>query len=455
MWGLPMPSPTAQHAAAGGAEEEESGPSSKHTKSVNAARRRREGPARTTHLSQTRATTETCNTIHNTQRKEQIFLPPHCDSPHGANNRAPKAVEKGRPLLATLDVEPRLRALPAICQLVRRVGASFLSSASRRTRSGGEQLGATSQRLLERRARPAARLGRGRPRAGGEAAQVDDLVAARPVADREDHRLGEVLDDVEQLAHILGKRHRVLLREPPLGAREDRRLAPTVDLLEDRLAVREHLLRGQLLARAEDVAVAEEAPVRGEGRSLGVDVHVRDADGVRVVVVRAVKRGDGAVRPLRLHELRVRDAVEEADHAGPARRDAKLAVRRVHARGGGHGDTQVVRASVVGEGAGPQQAVRADGAKVLHAHVAPVDLHRLKVLLCRVGGRKVVLRHERARVRAGADSRRARRLVDVDGERAERRRPDVDARRAEHARGVRVSRRARVPKLLRRVGEEV
>mmetsp|Transcript_1798 Transcript_1798/g.5933 ORF Transcript_1798/g.5933 Transcript_1798/m.5933 type:complete len:344 (-) Transcript_1798:639-1670(-) len=151
----------------------------------------------------------------------------------------------------------------------------------------------------------------------------------------------------------------------------------------------------------------------------------------------------------------MRDAVEEADHAGPARRDAKLSVRRVHARGGGHGDTQVVGASVVSEGAGPQQAVGADGAKVLLAHVAPVDLHRLKVLLCRVGGRKVVLRHERARVRAGADSRRARRLVDVDSESAERLRPDVDARRAEHARGVRVSRRARVPKLLRRVGEEV
>ena len=44
------------------------------------------------------------------------------------------------------------------------------------------------------------------------ALNVDDLVAARPVADGDDLRGGEVLDDVDELAHRLRQRHLVRVR---------------------------------------------------------------------------------------------------------------------------------------------------------------------------------------------------------------------------------------------------
>ena len=44
------------------------------------------------------------------------------------------------------------------------------------------------------------------------ALNVDDLIAARPVADGDDLRGGEVLDDVDELAHRLRQRHLVRVR---------------------------------------------------------------------------------------------------------------------------------------------------------------------------------------------------------------------------------------------------
>ena len=163
----------------------------------------------------------------------------------------------------------------------------------------GELLLVGEERLLERRARPAARLGRGRPRAGGEAAQVDDLVAARPIADGDDLCGREVLDDVDELADRLRQGHRVTLL----------------------------LLSRQLLARLDDGAALEDASVGRHLLAVWVDEDVGDADGVLVIVVATVEGGDGAVRPLHLHHLRLRDAVEEADDARPAARDAELPMR--------------------------------------------------------------------------------------------------------------------------------
>ena len=134
------------------------------------------------------------------------------------------------------------------------------------------------------------------------ALDIDDLVAARPVADGDDLRAREVLDDVDELAHGLRQRHRVALLLPPVRAREDRSVAPALDLvrvrdrvgeglrlglglgfglglglglgfglgfglaldlLDDGVAVVEDLLGGQLLARLDDRAALEDAPVGG------------------------------------------------------------------------------------------------------------------------------------------------------------------------------------------------
>ena len=66
------------------------------------------------------------------------------------------------------------------------------------------------------------------------ALDIDDLVAARPVADGDDLRAREVLDDVDELADGLRQRHRVALLLPPVRAREDRSVAPALDLVRVR-----------------------------------------------------------------------------------------------------------------------------------------------------------------------------------------------------------------------------
>ena len=75
-------------------------------------------------------------------------------------------------------------------------------------------------------------------------------------------------------------RHRVTLLLPPLGAREDGRLAPALDLLDDGLAEVQDLLGRQLLARLDDGAALEDTPVGGHLLAERVDEDIGDADGV-------------------------------------------------------------------------------------------------------------------------------------------------------------------------------
>ena len=63
---------------------------------------------------------------------------------------------------------------------------------------------------------------------------VDDVFAPRAVADRDNLRPSEVLDDIDELADGLRQRHRVALLLPPVRAREDRSVAPALDLVRVR-----------------------------------------------------------------------------------------------------------------------------------------------------------------------------------------------------------------------------
>lgn len=135
-------------------------------------------------------------------------------------------------------------------------------------------------------------------------------------------------------------------------------------LLDYAVAVAQDLLRGQLLSRLDNGSALEDPPVRRELLSLRVHEDVGDADAVLVVVVAAVKGGDGAVGALCLHQLRLQHAVEEADDAWPAARDSELAVRGVDARGGRHGDAQVVAAGAVRVELRLHEAVGLDGGEV-------------------------------------------------------------------------------------------
>mmetsp|Transcript_88834 Transcript_88834/g.248656 ORF Transcript_88834/g.248656 Transcript_88834/m.248656 type:complete len:317 (-) Transcript_88834:1485-2435(-) len=173
---------------------------------------------------------------------------------------------------------------------------------------------------------------------------VDGLVAFRAVSDGDDLRPCEVLDDVQQIADRLRQLDRRFPVHPPLGLREDRRLPPTANLLDDGVAVVQDRLRRQLLARLDDRAVLEDPPVRDHALALRVGEDVGDAHAVLVVVISPIEGADGAVGALRGHGLGMQDAVEEADDAGAPACHAELAVRRVDAAGRRHRNTEVVGA---------------------------------------------------------------------------------------------------------------
>ena len=87
--------------------------------------------------------------------------------------------------------------------------------------------------------------------------------------------------------------------------------------LDDRVAVVQDLLIGQLLARPDERAVLKLTTVRVHAIARPIRVHedVGDAHGEGLIVVAAVEGGDGAVRALRGHDGGLRDATKEADDA--------------------------------------------------------------------------------------------------------------------------------------------
>ena len=141
--------------------------------------------------------------------------------------------------------------------------------------------------------------------------------------------------------------------------------------LNDRMAVVQDLMVGNLLARTDDRAVLKLTPVGVHAIARPIRVHedVRDAHGEGLVIVAAVEGRDGAVRALRGHDGGLGDAVEEAikgaikeaikeaikgaikeaishlgdaikeaDDAGTPTRHAELPMGWVDARGSAHRD---------------------------------------------------------------------------------------------------------------------
>ena len=112
------------------------------------------------------------------------------------------------------------------------------------------------------------------------------------------------------------------------------------DHLDDRVAVVQDLLVGQLLARTDDRAVLKLTPIGVHAIAWPIRVHedVRDAHGEGLVVVAAVEGRDGAVRALRGHDGGLGDAIKEADDAGTPTRHTELPMGWVDARGSAHRD---------------------------------------------------------------------------------------------------------------------
>mmetsp|Transcript_23029 Transcript_23029/g.66090 ORF Transcript_23029/g.66090 Transcript_23029/m.66090 type:complete len:705 (-) Transcript_23029:256-2370(-) len=282
---------------------------------------------------------------------------------------------------------------------------------------------------------------------------VDGLVALGAVADRDDLRTGEVLDDVQQFADRLRHLDRRIPVLPPLRSGEDGRLPPAADLFDDRVAEGQDRLGRQLLPRLYYSAVLKHPTVRDHALALRVVEDVGDAHAVLVVVVATVERADGAIGPLGGHGLRMQHAVEEADDPGSTAGNAELAVSGVDAAGGRHGHAEVVGAGLRGVLLRLHDAIGLDRLEELLRHVAPVHRHRVEVVLLSVALRPEVLRHERHRIGAAAHTRGAWRLVDVDYHRPHA--GGAEPARREHPRGASVGARARVPELLRRVGKPV
>mmetsp|Transcript_29039 Transcript_29039/g.76607 ORF Transcript_29039/g.76607 Transcript_29039/m.76607 type:complete len:260 (-) Transcript_29039:424-1203(-) len=182
-------------------------------------------------------------------------------------------------------------------------------------------------------------------------------------------------------------------------------------------------------------------------------VHVGDAHTILIVVVSTVKCAYGAIRPLRSHGFRMRDAVEETDNPRSPTGDTKFSVARVNARRTRHRNAKVVGTSAVAVCPRRNDTILLNGRKEPRGHLAPVELHGKHIVLVGIHLREVVLRNEGHWIGTTPYPRRARSLVDIYHHTTDIR--EVQPAGCEHSRSASVRTRTTFPEFLCRIGEPI
>ena len=132
----------------------------------------------------------------------------------------------------------------------------------------------------------------------------------------------------------------------------------------------------------------------------------------------------------------------------------------MNACGRRHRNAEIERARIICVNSRLEQAIWLHGAKVLMRHGAPDEPHRYEIVFAGVSRRKVMLRHEGARVCAGANAAATGSFVDVDGKRLHTctTRPaclKIEPCGTQEASHIGARARSRVPKLFCRIRQEV